>query len=65
MRPKETINKALTRLAGADMKLSSVERLKRKKAGTLNNSEDVTKLTELSNRVRFSYVLFSIYKISL
>ncbi|XP_030751712.1 CD2 antigen cytoplasmic tail-binding protein 2 homolog [Sitophilus oryzae] len=51
MKPKETINKALKRLGGDDTKLSSVERLKRKKAGTLKTSEDVTKLTELANQI--------------
>ncbi|XP_072385022.1 CD2 antigen cytoplasmic tail-binding protein 2 homolog [Diabrotica undecimpunctata] len=51
MNPKETVNKALKRLGGADMKLSSVERLKRKKAGTLTGSKDVTDLTELANEI--------------
>ncbi|KAJ8965463.1 hypothetical protein NQ314_004108 [Rhamnusium bicolor] len=51
MKPKESVNKALKRLGGADMKLSSVERLKRKKAGTLTSNEDVTNLTELANRI--------------
>ncbi|KAJ8984638.1 hypothetical protein NQ317_009866 [Molorchus minor] len=51
MNPRETVNKALKRLAGDDMKLSSVERLKRKKAGTLNTNEGVTKLTELANQI--------------
>lgn len=51
MKPKETVNKALKRLGGDVAKLSSVERLKRKKAGTLTISEDVTKLTELANQV--------------
>ncbi|XP_076275963.1 CD2 antigen cytoplasmic tail-binding protein 2 homolog holn1 [Rhynchophorus ferrugineus] len=51
MKPKETVNKALKRLGGNDTKLSSVERLKRKKAGTLKTSEDVTKLTELANQI--------------
>ncbi|CAG9763060.1 unnamed protein product [Ceutorhynchus assimilis] len=51
LKPKESINKALKRLGGADIKLSSVERLRRKKAGTLKVSEDVTKLTELANQI--------------
>lgn len=51
LKPKETINKALKRLGGADIKLSSVERLRRKKAGTLKTSEDVTNLTELANQI--------------
>ncbi|XP_019871179.2 CD2 antigen cytoplasmic tail-binding protein 2 homolog [Aethina tumida] len=51
MKPKETINKAIKRLSGDLMKLSSLERLKRKKAGTLNSNEDVTNLTELANSV--------------
>ncbi|KAG5892646.1 hypothetical protein JTB14_025441 [Gonioctena quinquepunctata] len=51
MKPRESINKALKRLGGADMKLSSVERLKRKKAGTLNDNKDVTDLTELANQI--------------
>lgn len=37
---------------GGNKKLSSVERLKLKKAGLLNaNNEKVTKLTELSNEI--------------
>ncbi|KAH1016612.1 hypothetical protein HUJ04_007802 [Dendroctonus ponderosae] len=50
LQPKETINKAIKRLGGDMTKLSSVERLRRKKAGTLIISEDVTKLTELANQ---------------
>ncbi|VEN50014.1 unnamed protein product [Callosobruchus maculatus] len=51
MKPKETVNKALKRLGGADMKLSSVERLRRKKAGTLQDNKEVTELTELANQI--------------
>ncbi|CAH0553663.1 unnamed protein product [Brassicogethes aeneus] len=50
VKPKETINKAIKRLSG-DQKLSSMERLRRKKAGTLNSSEDVTNLTEFANKI--------------
>lgn len=31
--------------------MSSIERLKRKKAGTLNTGKDVTELTELANQI--------------
>ncbi|XP_050299088.1 CD2 antigen cytoplasmic tail-binding protein 2 homolog isoform X2 [Anthonomus grandis grandis] len=51
MKPKETINQAIKRLGGEMSKLSSLEKLKRKKAGTLVISEDVTKLTELANQI--------------
>lgn len=51
MKPKETVNKAIRRLGGKLMKLSSVERLKRKKAGTLDTNDDVVKLTELANNI--------------
>lgn len=51
MKPNETVNKAIKRLGASDIKLSSVERLRRKKAGTLNTNEDVTKLTELANQI--------------
>lgn len=51
MKPNESINKALRRLGGASSKLSSVERLKLKKAGLLNNNKDVTDLTELANKL--------------
>nr|CAI5832023.1 unnamed protein product [Callosobruchus analis] len=51
MKPKETVNKALKRLGGTDMKLSSVERLRRKKAGTLQDNKEVTELTELANQI--------------
>ncbi|KAK9889409.1 hypothetical protein WA026_004682 [Henosepilachna vigintioctopunctata] len=50
MKPGETVNKALNRLGGSNKKLSSVERLKKKKAGTLIENEDVTKLTALANQ---------------
>lgn len=49
MNPGETVNKALNRLGGKNKKLSSVERLKRKKAGTLVENQDVVKLTALAN----------------
>lgn len=51
MQPKESVNRALKRLGGDNMKLSSVERLRRKKAGTLNNNEGVTNLTALANQL--------------
>lgn len=51
MKPRENINKTLRRLGGDLSKLSSVERLKRKKAGTLNVSKEVTDLTELANKI--------------
>ncbi|EFA01650.1 CD2 antigen cytoplasmic tail-binding protein 2 homolog [Tribolium castaneum] len=50
MKPKETVNKCLRRLGG-DLKLSSVERLKRKKAGTLNSNQDVADMTEIANSI--------------
>lgn len=51
MKPKENVNKTIRRLGGDLMKLSSVERLKRKKAGTLNTSQDVSDMTELANTI--------------
>lgn len=51
LKPKESINKALRRLGGNHSKLSSVERLKLKKAGLLNTNKDVTDLTELANKL--------------
>lgn len=51
LQPKESINKALRRLGGNNSKLSSVERLRLKKAGLLNNNKDVTDLTELANKL--------------
>ncbi|KAJ8920422.1 hypothetical protein NQ315_005288 [Exocentrus adspersus] len=51
MKPNESVSKALKRLGAADMKLSSVERLRRKKAGTLSANENVIKLTELANQI--------------
>ncbi|XP_044253949.1 CD2 antigen cytoplasmic tail-binding protein 2 homolog [Tribolium madens] len=50
MKPKETVNKCLRRLGG-DLKLSSVERLKRKKAGTLNSNQDVADMTEIADSI--------------
>lgn len=51
LKPQESINKAIKRLGGSDQKLSSVERLKRKKAGTLTTNEQVSELTELANDI--------------
>ncbi|KAK4871524.1 hypothetical protein RN001_015648 [Aquatica leii] len=51
MEPKETINKALRRWGGKNKNLSSLERLKRKKEGILDSNAEVTKLTELADKV--------------
>lgn len=51
MNPKETVSKAIKRLGSVNMKLSSVERLKRKKAGTLPDNKEVIHLTELANKI--------------
>lgn len=51
LKPNESINKALRRLGGNNSKLSSVERLRLKKAGLLNANKDVTDLTELANKL--------------
>ncbi|KAF5281165.1 hypothetical protein FQR65_LT14845 [Abscondita terminalis] len=51
MEPKETINKALQRWGGQNKKLSSLERLRWKKAGLLDSNAEVTKLTELADKV--------------
>lgn len=56
MKPKETINKALRRLAGNN-KISTAERWKRKKAGIdltkeeEESKQNVSKLTELANKI--------------
>lgn len=56
MKPKETIAKALRRLAG-NQKISSAERWKRKKAGIdltkeeNESKQNVAKLTELANKI--------------
>ncbi|XP_061385872.1 CD2 antigen cytoplasmic tail-binding protein 2 homolog [Danaus plexippus] len=51
MKPKETIAKTLQRI-GANSKMSSAERWKRKKAGTLDEgSQVVTRITELANQI--------------
>lgn len=54
MKPGETISKTLRRLGGSKP-LSASERLKRKKAGLSNDSDEysrkVTELTELANRL--------------
>ncbi|RZC40533.1 GYF domain containing protein [Asbolus verrucosus] len=51
MKPKETVNKTIRRLGGDLMKLSSVERLKRKKEGTLNTNQEVVEMTEFANTI--------------
>uniref|UniRef100_A0A1Y1M1L0 GYF domain-containing protein n=1 Tax=Photinus pyralis TaxID=7054 RepID=A0A1Y1M1L0_PHOPY len=51
MKPKETINKALMRWGAKNKNLSSLERLKRKKTGTLDSNTEVTKLTELADKI--------------
>ncbi|KAG7310638.1 hypothetical protein JYU34_003438 [Plutella xylostella] len=51
MKPKETIAKCLQRL-GANSKISSAERWKRKKAGIVDEgSKNVTRVTELANQI--------------
>ncbi|CAH2254795.1 CD2 antigen cytoplasmic tail-binding protein 2 homolog [Pararge aegeria] len=51
MKPKETIAKTLQRL-GANSKISSAERWKRKKAGIVDeSSKSVTRITELANQI--------------
>ncbi|XP_053620131.1 CD2 antigen cytoplasmic tail-binding protein 2 homolog [Plodia interpunctella] len=51
MNPRETIAKALQRL-GANSKISSAERWKRKKAGIVDEeSKTVTRITELANQI--------------
>ncbi|GJQ79771.1 hypothetical protein Trydic_g23243 [Trypoxylus dichotomus] len=60
--PTETITKALRRLGGNTEKLSSIERLRRKKAGTLNSNKEVTELTELVNKVLTSMGNMDIYQ---
>ncbi|XP_023952074.2 CD2 antigen cytoplasmic tail-binding protein 2 homolog [Bicyclus anynana] len=51
MKPKETIAKTLQRL-GANSKISSAERWKRKKAGIIDESgKTVTRITELANQI--------------
>lgn len=51
LKPNETINKALTRWGAKNKNLSSLERLKRKKMGTLDSNTEVTKLTELADKI--------------
>lgn len=62
LKPKETLNKALRRLGGDTTKLSSVERLKRKKAGLLNSNKEVTDLTELINKLLYQTGNMDIYQ---
>ncbi|XP_068626579.1 CD2 antigen cytoplasmic tail-binding protein 2 homolog [Battus philenor] len=51
MKPKETIAKTIQRL-GANSKISSAERWKRKKAGIVDEgSKIVTRITELANQI--------------
>ncbi|XP_062555594.1 CD2 antigen cytoplasmic tail-binding protein 2 homolog [Armigeres subalbatus] len=52
MEPKETIKKALQRIGKKTAKLTTAQRWKMKKAGTLDDSsEKVTRLTELANEI--------------
>ncbi|XP_055629243.1 CD2 antigen cytoplasmic tail-binding protein 2 homolog isoform X2 [Toxorhynchites rutilus septentrionalis] len=52
MEPKETIKKALQRIGKKNAKLTTAQRWKMKKAGTLDDSsEKVTRLTELANEI--------------
>ena len=51
MRPKETITKSLRRLGSETEKLSSIERLRLKKAGTLQTNKEVIELTELADKI--------------
>lgn len=49
MEPKETIAKTLQRLGKGKKKLTTIERIKMKKAGLLDTNEQVIKLTEIVN----------------
>ncbi|XP_058464225.1 CD2 antigen cytoplasmic tail-binding protein 2 homolog [Malaya genurostris] len=52
MEPKETIKKALQRIGKKTVKLTTAQRWKMKKLGTLDeSSEKITKLTELANEI--------------
>ncbi|KAK4873803.1 hypothetical protein RN001_013163 [Aquatica leii] len=62
MEPKETINKALRRWGGKNKNLSSLKRLKRKKEGILDSNAEVTKLTELADKVLSETGIMDIYQ---
>lgn len=51
MKPGETVNATIRRLAANTTKLSSMERLKLKKEGKLVESKDVEIITELANQI--------------
>jgi CD2 antigen cytoplasmic tail-binding protein 2 len=52
MLPTETIKRSIKRIGGTNVKLSTVERIRRKKAGIVDESATIiTKLTELSNEI--------------
>lgn len=52
MKPTETIRKTLQRLGKSSVKLSSIERFRRKKAGIVDeNAVIVTEITELCNNI--------------
>lgn len=60
MQPKETVKRALQRLG---VRISSAERLKRKKMGIVDDSsEKVTKLTELANEILTNSGNMSVYE---
>jgi CD2 antigen cytoplasmic tail-binding protein 2 len=52
MQKGETIKKSIKRIGGSNAKISTVERIRRKKAGIVDESASiVTRLTELSNEI--------------
>lgn len=51
MNPSETINNCLKRLGKKYKKLSSIERLRQKKAGLSVSNDEVIELTELANKI--------------
>lgn len=63
MEPNETITKTLQRLGKQKLKLSTLERLRRKKAGIVDEaSESITKLTELANEILVNTGNMGIYE---
>lgn len=64
MKPQESVNEAIRRLAGSQSGLSTLERLKLKKEGKLESKHDLDVLTELSNEILLRAGNTDVYEMS-
>lgn len=64
MKPGESVNQTIRRLAGCTRKLSTMERLKLKKAGKLEEKNDVESITSLANEILLKAGNMDVYEMT-